>query len=64
MTLLARVRDVRTQCWEIVGYEPCCCGDRVCPDGGRGWPIWCHRPVSRLRWVLVGHCGQHGGRRV
>jgi hypothetical protein len=54
-----RLRYPDTRCWHITGYEPCCCGDPACPDGGRGWPIWCHKPISRLRFVLFGACRGH-----
>lgn len=38
---------------------------RRCPEftdayvNGWGSRIRCNRPLSWLRWVLVGHCGQH-----
>lgn len=47
-------------CPVIVGPAVCCCHpDEPC---GEGWERVCERGLSRLRWVLVGHCGQHGGR--
>lgn len=55
-----RYRRIHYGCPTITGQEDCCCGVPGCPDGGEGWPIRCDEPVSRLRWVLHGHCGQHG----
>ncbi len=58
--LLTRLRDIRTKCWHITGFEPCCCGEVAdCINNGEGWPIWCHKPISRLRYVLLGACKQH-----
>lgn len=57
--LLERLRDIRTKCWHITGFEPCCCGQADCPSNGEGWPIWCWAPISRLRWVLSGACREH-----
>lgn len=67
MTVLARLRTLLAYarlrrhygkrvgwpaCSEILGWGSYC-------DGGQR-PMRCHAPMSRLRWVLHGHCGQHG----
>lgn len=55
-----RLRYPDTRCWHITGFEPCCCGDDDCDSpNGNGWPIWCHKPISRVQFVLFGTCWRH-----
>lgn len=73
MTLLARLRTIRTRWinhrWLTAeakrnGSAPpqwTCCVTLSGPERWRD-PVMCDRPISVLRRVLVGHCGQHRGR--
>lgn len=63
-TLLAYVR-LRRHYGKRVGWPTCPVRTgsvSICGPGEpeRGRILRCQAPVSRLRWVLHGHCGQHG----